>query len=473
MVYNFPKREGTLMNNHNFGSHLVSVRMRSGMTRFDLARKLGINYITIAKWESGELKPTADELLLLAAAFGTTPEVLLSGKPFNVVRTANQPVAPAISKPAPAPTAEKPESTICAAIKAEPERPETAQTSELADASRQKSANAEKIAAAKREKLRALSLNSMERKELNAKEMEADKSSIASSTDPVSPWVIEKRRAAYEEKLASSRSGGVRIRRIFAWILDWILVCAMMALTSGFAADYLSKIFDELTVMFVTLAIIAVFGALFLLRDLLFRRSLGKRIFRLVVIDKRTAGRAVAWQRLVRTLFAFIYEIDGIVLLVRGESIGDMVAGTAVVSKGAYKRACRDEREALAEYSDKVAPIRKRKSHGLITTVVALVILLALPALFVGVGFGIRGALISEMQTEEYAIAEDYLLESDAFAHSGAPVNDITFNSIETSVTSSQRTKTYGFSVDGTSFYVVLHEENGAWYVCDECTDFD
>jgi transcriptional regulator with XRE-family HTH domain len=102
MVYNLPKREGTLMNNHNFGSHLVSVRMRSGMTRFDLARKLGINYITIAKWESGELKPTADELLLLAAAFGTTPEVLLSGKPFNVVRTANQPVAPAISKPAPA-----------------------------------------------------------------------------------------------------------------------------------------------------------------------------------------------------------------------------------------------------------------------------------------------------------------------------------------------------------------------------------
>lgn len=72
----------------------------------------------------------------------------------------------------------------------------------------------------------------------------------------------------------------------------------------------------------------------FVLRDLLFKgRSVGKRIFKLHVLDKRTHEAASKKQKCIRNLFFFIYPIDGIILLSTKESIGDKVANTIVVSK--------------------------------------------------------------------------------------------------------------------------------------------
>ena len=81
------------------------------------------------------------------------------------------------------------------------------------------------------------------------------------------------------------------------------------------------------------LAVIIAFGT-FVLRDVIFKgRSLGKRIFGLYVYDKNSLEKANVRQRCLRNIFFFLYFIDGILLLVTGQTIGDRVAGTLVTTK--------------------------------------------------------------------------------------------------------------------------------------------
>ena len=72
----------------------------------------------------------------------------------------------------------------------------------------------------------------------------------------------------------------------------------------------------------------------FVFRDVVFKgRSIGKRFFRLHVLDKNTNETASTKQRIIRNLFFFIYPVDGIILLVTKESIGDKAVNTIVVKK--------------------------------------------------------------------------------------------------------------------------------------------
>ena len=52
------------------------LRERSGMTKTQLADRLGVDLSTVCKWESGVNKPTADGLLKLADLFGCTIDAL-------------------------------------------------------------------------------------------------------------------------------------------------------------------------------------------------------------------------------------------------------------------------------------------------------------------------------------------------------------------------------------------------------------
>ena len=73
---------------------------------------------------------------------------------------------------------------------------------------------------------------------------------------------------------------------------------------------------------------------LIVFRDLILRgRSIGKRIFGLYVLDKRTMEPASVGKRIVRNLFFFAYLVDFFILLITKESIGDKITRTVVVKK--------------------------------------------------------------------------------------------------------------------------------------------
>ena len=81
---------------------------------------------------------------------------------------------------------------------------------------------------------------------------------------------------------------------------------------------------------------IGVFGSftLFVLRDYIFKgQSLGKKIFRLTILDKNTLSTPKNWQLILKNIFLFIYPIDGVILLATGESLGNRITDTVVVYK--------------------------------------------------------------------------------------------------------------------------------------------
>lgn len=127
----------------------------------------------------------------------------------------------------------------------------------------------------------------------------------------------------------------VKTRRVFAFLLDGFLsfTLAFAVLNTVVVILGSSGNIDLMTDTMIN-QIMNKYGVLLLLRDFLFGgTSLGKRIFRLRVIDCTTHQKPPVLKRILRCLFFFILPVEAISILVEGKSLGDRVANTIVVSK--------------------------------------------------------------------------------------------------------------------------------------------
>ena len=127
----------------------------------------------------------------------------------------------------------------------------------------------------------------------------------------------------------------VRIRRIIAWIIDWILSgLPCLLYTTIFMEVFKRPSFQNIGYILIFMLLVFLYPVTFVFRDVIFKgRSIGKRIFGLYVLDKNTNEPASIKQRIIRNLFFFICPVDGIILIVTKESIGDKAVNTTVVKK--------------------------------------------------------------------------------------------------------------------------------------------
>ena len=130
-------------------------------------------------------------------------------------------------------------------------------------------------------------------------------------------------------------SNNVRFRRIIAWIIDWNLSgLPCLLYTTIFMNVFKTPSIQSVGYILIFVLLVFLYPVTFVFRDVIFKgRSIGKRIFRLHVLDKNTNETASTKQRIIRNLFFFIYPVDGIILLVTKESIGDKAVNTIVVKK--------------------------------------------------------------------------------------------------------------------------------------------
>ncbi len=131
----------------------------------------------------------------------------------------------------------------------------------------------------------------------------------------------------------------IRVKRMVAFIIDWnitlfpILLLYELSMAMGIENE-------KLLPLTMLLSFILVFGgfALFVLRDYILKgQSLGKRIFGLIVLDKSTMGTPRKRQLILKNIFLFIYPVDGILLLATGETLGNRITDTVVISKKLLK----------------------------------------------------------------------------------------------------------------------------------------
>jgi len=257
----------------------------------------------------------------------------------------------------------------------------------------------------------------------------------------------------------------IRFKRLIAFVIDWniTLFPFVLFLTTFLRKDSAVNLLVFLLCFF---AIIFAFGA-FILRDVIFKgRSLGKRIFGLYVYNKNSLEPASTKQRFLRNIFFFLYFIDGILLLVSGQTIGDRVAGTLVTSK-----------QGLESYTNEIqdtASAPKQKTVKKAVLVIAIII--ACLAIFVGL---IQIVLNAQKDSEEYKVAYSYFVESHAFKELNVDKSKIRFNQYSSYTYTSNdnspvsQSVKIGFIVNFKSFEVVCHKENDMWQVCDECTRFE
>ena len=420
------------MKDYAFSKYIVALRHTKGLSRFDLARKTSISYVTVAKWENAEAVPNREELEKLSAFFnlscaairahsfeeiaGAVTPVSVPAKPEDreiapatvAETTIAQPAPKSVIEPAPSPKIEPAPVAEAPAPKAEPS-PEI----DPAPAAEPAPEVAESVA-------------------INVAEP------IASTTQDVPPidfsvvknpeydaFYEKKRKEEKNEEIVSSYTRfGVRVRRLFSATLDVLFsaLFAYLVVISAFivtASLHLSE--DLITIVAVGSAIVAYYFA-FALRDALMGgTSLGKRLLGLYVVDKVNATKPVVWQRVVRSLGqVFLPFPDAIVVLATGRGIGDLVAGTAVVSRRDYKK-------KLAEKNPLDPPVKVRKNRTFATAFVIVIALALVTAFIAGVGYFATVMLENEKTTEEYLCAYNELIESDEFAATGADVSELTF----------------------------------------------
>ena len=285
-------------------------------------------------------------------------------------------------------------------------------------------------------------------------------------------------RYEYLRIIDSHAQGSVKLKRLLAWVLDWnITGFASMILTTlvsaifGVVGDMESPLFFILTLLSILL-----YPVCFVLRDLIWGgRSLGKRITGLVVLDKNTAAKPKKWQLIVRNIFLFILHVDSIVMLVRGQSLGDSAAHTVVVAKKHIDKTYNDMRNApdinlINSYE--TPPQAKKKS-----AVKIILIIVSIFLAFIVFVFGVVSIALGQVKkTEEYSVAYTYLINSQAFAEMDASTEDIIFNAYSSYTSGSGENATYettiSFVVDSHQMEVVCHKNGDTWYVCSDCTSF-
>ena len=252
-----------------------------------------------------------------------------------------------------------------------------------------------------------------------------------------------------------------RWNRLLAFALDALLVFAPLLVVTALAA-----LRETNFLRILQLPLLGAGVALLISRDRLFKgASPGKRLFGFRVYNKKTLKPAAMGPCGVRNFFVFLLPLDLAMLLSTGETLGDRAAGTIVLSEQSLAE-YRIAREEGRSPEDKL----KGKHIALIAGAMALWMLCA-------IGF-IQLGLQSKKKTEEYALAYDFLVNSETWKQLGAEESRIQLNqySISTNYTSATdktvKIARLGFQVKGDhflqkteTFQVVCQWEDGAWKV--------
>ena len=79
---------------------------------------------------------------------------------------------------------------------------------------------------------------------------------------------------------------------------------------------------------------------------------------------------------------------------------------------------------------------------------------------------------------ENYRIAYTYLISSEAYIQMQTEESQIALTGYSSGVRSDgegnvSAADTFSFMVRGQQYQVVCHQDGDAWYVCDDCTEFE
>ena len=276
------------------------------------------------------------------------------------------------------------------------------------------------------------------------------------------------KRYEYLQKVDSAQSAEVRVLRILAWLIDWLICGTPVILASLiFILLFQSQEPDIQGKSILILFFILLFPVTFVLRDVLLNgRSLGKRCLGLVVLDKQSGERASRKQCLLLNLFFFISSIDAIVLLASGLSVGDRIADTVVTKKEEKTALCDKTEEEKRDVVNAYKTPKNSKKTKL--TVIGLSI--AAFVIFAGVSIAAPFIGLNVIKTTpEYEAAYRFYVTSDYFSLLRVSEEEIRLCSFRISRSGNTGKAEFTFLAGGKTREVTCHYLDGEWVACPQC----
>ena len=258
---------------------------------------------------------------------------------------------------------------------------------------------------------------------------------------------------------------GNRMRRLLAFLIDLMLFYLPCVLSTAILQP---PFLGNAAILIILIAVITFFVTI-ILRDYLFNgHSIGKRIFKLRVVDADTRSEPTAKQLIVKNLFLFLYIFDGIFLFASGRSLGERATHTIVLRE--QQLPCSDSLSDSVQFaSQKKETATKKRLIIAATTVLCI----SIPMFLI-----ISTALTAVKEQENYKIAHSYLVDSKAYAEMQVDESQITLTGYSSSTRidnngdTASTVVTFTFLVRGQQYQVVCHQNGDMWYVCNDCTDF-
>ena len=124
-------------------------------------------------------------------------------------------------------------------------------------------------------------------------------------------------------------------KRIIAGIIDYIIACIIQAILMfiffirpliehGDGGNIYNTLIRFYIVTFCSISFL-------IIKDVLGKKSIGKRIMKLKIVTKNNGSEATFSKRLLRNLTLFLLPIEILILLINKERLGDSLTKTNVV----------------------------------------------------------------------------------------------------------------------------------------------
>ena len=126
-------------------------------------------------------------------------------------------------------------------------------------------------------------------------------------------------------------------KRIYAGIIDFVIVCIIQTiLMMLFLINPLLKNGGNIilfNIMARQLTITYCSMIYFIIRDIIGKKSIGKRIIKLKIVNKNNENEANVMKRFIRNITWLLGPVDIIVYLITQERLGDKIAGTNILEQ--------------------------------------------------------------------------------------------------------------------------------------------
>jgi len=126
-------------------------------------------------------------------------------------------------------------------------------------------------------------------------------------------------------------------KRIYAGIVDFLIACLIQTILMGlfFIRPLLNNTGDINTFnIMVRMFTISYCSMMYLvIRDIIGKKSIGKRIFKLKIVNKCDNSETNFLKRLLRNVTWLLTWVDIVVFLISKERLGDKIFGTTVVEQ--------------------------------------------------------------------------------------------------------------------------------------------